>query len=142
MLLEEALYSQLAEDSDIAALVVDRVFPVEVPQFAKGTKIYPCLIYRLANRPGVNTLDGVTNFAESTVEITALAQQYLDAKRIARAVRRSLDGTGPNDPLAALCVDTLGAQKIAETEIKENDPLEEVDVFNVTQTWVIKHVED
>lgn len=142
MLFEEALFQQLVDASGAPEWVGDRVYPVEVPQYDVSRPSYPCIVYRLANRPGSYTLDGAHNMVESTVEISCLSANYIEAHQIARAVRLSLDNVGSNDPLAQLEVNLLGAQRIAETEIKEEDPLETVEVYNVTQTWTIKHVED
>lgn len=142
MLLEEALAQQLAEDSGVATIAADRVFPVEIPQFEKGVATYPCVVFRLANRPGIYTLDGATNTAESTIEIFCLSPDYLQAKRLARAVRISLDGVTEVHPLAAVGSDKLGCFKQGETDTKEVDAIEELDVFNIIQTWLIRHVEE
>lgn len=142
MLLEEAFFGQLAEDHEVAAIVGDRIFPVEIPQFEPGVVTYPCVVYRLVSRPGLYTLDGVTNCAESTMEVFCLAKEYIAAKTLARAVRRSLDTVEPTDPLAALEADKLGILKLGEVDTKEIDDIEELDVFNIIQTWQLRHVED
>lgn len=143
-LFEDALYSQLAETTEIAAIVGDRIYPVEVPELPKGKSAFPCVVYRLANRPDIYTLDGVADSVEDTVELTYLAGDYRTTKKLARAGRTRLNNIAADDPLAQFCPAQrgFGARKIAETEIKENDPLEQVDVFNVTQSWVIHHLED
>lgn len=142
MLLEEALFQQLAENGGIAAIVGDRIYPVEIPQFQPGVTTYPCLVYRLGNRPGLYTVDGALNAVESTIEIFCLSTGYLEAKRLARGVRRALDNVVPGQPLAVLSVDLLGVLKLSESDSKEIDAIEELDVFNITQTWQVRHVEE
>lgn len=140
MLFEEAFYSQLAENSAVAAIVGDRVFPVEIPQFEAGRQTYPCVVYQLAARLRLESHDGPSGTVESTVGVSCLSQDYFEVKKLAQAVRKANATVDATDPLAQVCLLTTTLQD--ETDLYEYDELESLSLYHVRQTYLMRHTED
>lgn len=87
-----ALYSKLTGASTITAIVgtgtAARVYPGIAPQ---GTA-RPCIVYSRNGSEHEHSLSGHTGFANSDIQIIAIADTYLGAESLASAVRATLDG--------------------------------------------------
>jgi Protein of unknown function (DUF3168) len=140
VLFEEAFFQQLVEADEVARIVGDRVFPVEIPQFKPDVKTYPAVVYQVVARARIYTLDGVTNTVETTVSVSCLSVDYMEAKRLADAVRRANAAPKDTDPLSQ--VSLLSTTLQDESDNFEYDELEEASLFHVRQTYFIRHVED
>ena len=90
MTLEEALFAHLSDAGTFTgALVGKRIYPQLIPQGVAR----PALAYQRVGR-GERMLahDGPTGFGRATIQITVQAKEYRDAKPVAQAVRKDLNG--------------------------------------------------
>lgn len=87
----ETVRDLLLADSAIAALVGDRIYPVELPD---GTT-FPAVVVSKATGLGDYTLDGDSGLEDSRVQIDSYAVTYEAAIELKTAIRRNLSGRGP-----------------------------------------------
>ena len=86
---EEALTAYLMATPAVTALIGDRWFPMLIPQDA----IRPAAAFqRIPGTQRVMAHDGPVGFASCTIQITAQAERYADAKALLRAIRLAVDG--------------------------------------------------
>ena len=96
-MIEAALVLFLKADTGIAALVGPRVYPQKAPQ-GKGTDdtTFPRLTYECGGGDPVRSNDGKSGLAQATFLLHCWGQGdncYLDAKRLAQAVRVATGGS-------------------------------------------------
>lgn len=84
---ETAIYTVLAADGTVAALVVARIYPALAPQGAT----LPYVVYERISTPRVRGLDGTSGLGAPRFQITSWAESYSGAKALADAVRDALD---------------------------------------------------
>ncbi len=88
MVIEEALYSHLAADAGVSALVGDRIYPTLAPQEAE----LPYLVYQRVSGPRVRSHGGPSGLAHPRFQITGAAETYPSLRAVMNAVRAALDG--------------------------------------------------
>jgi len=88
MVIEEALYSHLAADGGVSALVGNRIYPIEAPQQAA----LPYLVYQRVSGPRVRSHSGPSGLASPRFQITGAAETYPSLRALMNAVRVALDG--------------------------------------------------
>jgi hypothetical protein len=89
MLLEEAQYEYLMNDTAVAALISNRLYPMVIPQDVDK----PAAAFQRISRAGVHTHDiGPDGWATVRMQYTCQATTQLVAKNVAAAIREALDG--------------------------------------------------
>lgn len=88
MVIEEALYYHLVNDTDVSALISTRAYPNVIPQDAS----LPALAYQVISRPGGMAHDGPIGIAWPRFQITAQANDFDDVVDLINKVRVALDG--------------------------------------------------
>lgn len=78
------LRNQLVADSGVAALVVGRIYPLQLPQ----TPTYPAISYQRISNTGQN---GSTTLRESRWQINCWAATYAGAVSLAEAAKSAME---------------------------------------------------
>jgi len=128
--IEEAVYTHLKTDANVAALVGTRIYPLVAPQDAA----YPLLVYQRISTPRVRSHSGPSGLAYPRIQITCAADQYDVTRSLANTVRASMDGF---KGLLGSLVD-VGAV-FAENEIDEYE--DQSKAFTIRLDMVIWHKE-
>ena len=90
MSIETDLYTTLANDAGVSALVSTRIYPNLVPESAAN----PCIDYSTITETRMDTLSGVGDARRSTIQISCHADTYAAAKGLFEAVYSALEGDG------------------------------------------------
>lgn len=90
--LETALYTRLAADAEVAALVGARIYPVLAPQGAAR----PFVVFARQRQQTLGALAGRAGHREVEVAVMCFADTVGDAMATGRAVRNALDGARDN----------------------------------------------
>lgn len=85
---EEALFYQLSNDSDVTDVVGTRIFPNVIPQDAT----LPAVAYQRVSGPRLLAHDGPTGYATGRFQLTCTGSSYSSVKEAVNALRGSLDG--------------------------------------------------
>lgn len=85
--IEKALYSLLASDGDISALVATRIYPNNVPQ----DEAAPQITYMQMDGVRDHTMEGPAGLVESRWEMVGWTETYAEARELATAIRQRLD---------------------------------------------------
>lgn len=96
--LDDAVHAVLAGHTPLAALVADRIFPVEAPQGAAR----PYVVFSRAETEVMGTLAGGGTHVSADVTVLCFAEDSLAAAAVARAVRAALDGLQGHAVLAGV----------------------------------------
>ena len=88
MIIDEAIYSLLSADPGIAAIVADRITPVVS---LEGGDM-PALTYLIVDSIRAYSLAGPSGVARARVQFDSWGNHYLDARRLADAVRKAVSG--------------------------------------------------
>jgi len=88
LILETLLFARLKNDSGVAALVSDRIYPGVLLQ----GQTYPCLWYRTISRNPDFSMNGRAGYVTTRVQFDAMASTFEDAAVLLEAVRTALDG--------------------------------------------------
>jgi hypothetical protein len=87
----QALVQYLAADSEVSALVSNRIFPHVIPQQVPGgASRVPCLVYRIAAEERDRTLCETQRLFRARIEISSYARTFATARALAAAVREAL----------------------------------------------------
>lgn len=124
-----ALREFLLGDSNIAAIVVTRVFPIVLPQ---GTKL-PSVVYTRVSGGGDYHMQGASGLARPRFQIAAWAPKADDAVVLANAVKDRLDGFCGVMGAGAAQVYVQGAFKTDEREMYDDA----VQMFGVLRDYFI-----
>jgi hypothetical protein len=127
--LEVGLHAFLLADPAVAALIGTRMTPLVLPQ----NTAYPALTYQRISGQRLRSVDGPAGRARPRMQIDSWAETYLEAKALAAAVRRALDGYA--GPMGAAQVGAVSLDD--ERDIHEDEPK----VSRVTQDYLISHEE-
>jgi hypothetical protein len=84
--IEDALYSRLAQDSALSALIADRVYPVMAPQGVAA----PYLVYLKVVEMASGTLCAQDPMVRDLFQFDSYAKTFKQALLIAKAMRASL----------------------------------------------------
>ena len=87
MSVEEALYSILSNDTEVAALVSARIYPNLLPESAT----LPALTYQELTGPRQHTMDGPVGTVRFRFQINCWASTYAVADELSTEVRKALD---------------------------------------------------
>jgi len=88
MSLESALASEITQIAAVAALIVERVFPVAAPQGGAT----PFVTYRRVPGEALYTHSGESSVQKAFFQIAAVAETYEGALDLALAIREGLSG--------------------------------------------------
>jgi len=87
-IMEVAVRDHLLADPDVSELVSTRIYPGALPQAA----IYPAIRYQRVDTVRVYSKAGYEGDSRPRLQIDCWAETYLEAKRLADAVRTAMDG--------------------------------------------------
>ena len=85
---EKAIRTVLAGDTDVAAVVSTRIYPVLIPQGAA----LPAITYQLLSSEPFAAHDGHTGHTKDRFQINCYSTSYATAKDLAEKVRLALSG--------------------------------------------------
>lgn len=88
MTIEQGLYTHLAADGGVSALVSTRIYPQVIPQDVD----LPAIAYQKISAPRDHTHDGPSGLVRARMQITCAGASYAVAKTLSEAVRAALDG--------------------------------------------------
>lgn len=88
MSIEAKLVTLLQNNSDVAALVVDRIYPDILPQ----SPTYPAITYAELMAGDINTLSGSSDLLNPHMQIDCWATTRLGAKGLANKVKTAIEG--------------------------------------------------
>jgi len=86
--IEDALYAILHDDTDVEALVGDRIYPVEAP---KGATL-PYIVYSMITEPQDLDLSGAAGLAWPRMQLDCYGRPYKTAKDVAQRAVLALHG--------------------------------------------------
>jgi len=129
MSLEASLYSFLAADAGVAALVSTRIYPAIIPQ----TGLQPCIVYNKQSRDRQQLFCGVDGLLRTTVDIDCYAKIYDDAVGLANAVTAALTNFSG----------TLGTTRVPKVFLDNELDLQDIEpgLYRQSQTWIFWHRE-
>lgn len=87
-MLETGLVALLNSSAAVTAINGGRIYPLLIP----ANSALPCVTYQLISTVPEYCNDGPTGFTKSRIQVDTWANDYLDAKNLANAVRQTLDG--------------------------------------------------
>lgn len=85
-MLEAALHSHLLGAQDITDIVHENIYPVKIPPGIESTS----LAYEVSGRDPFYDLGGSSGLDPVEIEVNCWSQSYLDAKRLAAAVKQRM----------------------------------------------------
>lgn len=83
-----ALVDRLSDNADVAAMVADRIYPVDAEQRAA----LPYIVYLLEDEETLMTQDGESALAKATFVIWSVTEEFKVSKRLANRIRVALSG--------------------------------------------------
>jgi hypothetical protein len=98
--MEALVYGRLTGNSEVAALVGTRVYPLHLPQ----APTYPAIAYSRISTVEAHTHDRAGGLSESRLQVDCLAANYAGARALAGAVRGALDGWVDRDNNIMACL--------------------------------------
>lgn len=87
-MLEEALYVRLTGDAAVTAIVGTAVYPQAAPQNLEP----PFITYARVSAERLRSFDGPSGLARPRMQVDCWAAGYRQARQLADATRRALDG--------------------------------------------------
>lgn len=85
--IEEAVYSRLTTFAGLAALIGTRAYPLVIPVDAD----LPAVAYQTISHNPKHSMTGPTGLSETRVQISTVADDYAEAKRVDGQVRAAFD---------------------------------------------------
>ncbi len=129
MSIETELRAWLLADTTIAGLIDTRMYPQYLPQ--KVT--YPAISYATASRVSSRQLSGPAGRARPRITVNSWAETYLEAKALAEAVRKRLDGFAGrwgSFSVGSVALDNAFDQYESEAE-----------AHRIFQDYIVSHIE-
>ena len=127
-MIESAIRSILIADDTVKAITT-RVYPVALPQ----SPTYPLILYTKITGMRDHHLRGPSGHAHPRLQIESWSKSYSEAKTLAAAIRKALDGysgTASGTVIRSCLIES-------ERDIFES----EIEVYRVTSDWFIWHEE-
>lgn len=87
-MIESALLQQLTANIDVTALVETRIYPVVWPD----TPVFPLVTYQRISTVTQSVFSGPLSMATVRLQIDAWGAGYSDAKAVAEAINKALEG--------------------------------------------------
>jgi len=84
----EDLCTFLKADSNLNALIAQRVYPQKLPQSA----LLPALVFNQVHGKFGTTMENASGYAVEAFQISCIGGSYFDAKNVARKVRNAIEG--------------------------------------------------
>lgn len=103
--LEEAVYSRLNGNAGVSAIVGTRIYPEKIPQEAT----LPAVAYARISARRARSHSGPGGLARPRIQVTCVAASYSEAKALAAATRKALDGIGVGGPVTVGGVEVHGS---------------------------------
>ena len=127
-MIETAIRSILINDATVKDITT-RCYPVTIPQ----SPTYPLILYTKITGMRDHHLQGPNGRAHPRFQIEAWSKTYTEAKTLADAIRKALDGysgTASGTVIRSCLIES-------EQDIYES----EIEVYRVTSDWFIWHEE-
>ncbi len=83
---ERAIAAKLEADETVTGLVGDRMYVALLPQESD----LPAIVYRRTSEEEVGSLAGSSALAMAAIEVNALAEEFAQARALAKAIRDAL----------------------------------------------------
>ncbi len=140
MLIEEAIYSHLSADTNLAAMHGGRVYPVVRPQ---GSAL-PAVVFQKISSVTEYAHDGAAGQAEARFQITAFAAGYLGAKQLADKIKKAFVGfeRAPGTMGGAGGVKVAGVFRDNELDIYGAEETETLSLYQIPIDYLVQHEED
>jgi len=87
-MIEAGLHGFLTDDTDIAAIVATRVYPIILPQ----NPTMPAITYQRISTPRVSSTTGPSGLASPRIQVDCWAETYAAVKALSDTVRTAVDG--------------------------------------------------
>ena len=136
-MIQEGLYTYLAADAGVSALVSSRIYPLVIPEtvYTEATK-KPCLVYSVDGKSRQVRYSGTDTLVAASVQIDCYARTYLASQQLAEAVRSAMvdysgTWTGSSSPQTSNRVQSIFIQ----SEFDMLDP--EPGLYRVSQQYTI-----
>lgn len=84
--INQAVYEHLIADTDVKALVDDRIYPVLMPEDA----YLPAIVYTPLNASYDSALQGDTGFVKQTVQFVCHGESFKKARELSRKVKKAI----------------------------------------------------
>jgi len=130
MTIEKDIYYILKSDTDVAALVGTRIYPMKLPQ--RWT--LPAITYQKISGDRAPSYAGASGRTRPRFQVDCWDDNYLDVKDLADKVRKCLDGHKGDINTES---NVGGIHLEGDRDIWEDN----IDVFRVTMDFVIPHFE-
>lgn len=91
-MIEPMIYTHLAGQAGVSALVGARIYPLIMPQDGA----LPALVYTIVSAVPINSLGGFSGLINPRVQIDCWAKTYGQAKALAEAVHQAMDTRNAN----------------------------------------------
>ena len=127
-MIEAAIRSILINDATVKAITT-RCYPVTIPQ----SPTYPLILYTKITGMRDHHLQGPSGHAHPRLQIESWSKSYSEAKTLAAAIRKALDGysgTASGTVIRSCLIES-------ERDIYES----EIEVYRIVQDWFTWHEE-
>ena len=127
-MIETAIRSILINDATVKAITT-RCYPVALPQ----SPTYPLILYTKITGMRDHHLQGPSGHAHPRLQIESWSKSYSEAKTLAAAIRKALDGysgTASGTVIRSCLIES-------ERDIFES----EIEVYRIVQDWFTWHEE-
>lgn len=86
--IETAIFSMLADDSEIGSMAGDRIYPNKIPQDSE----LPAITYQEISGLRQHVMAGPVGLVKSRYQVNCWAESYSECKTLSEAVRKEMDG--------------------------------------------------
>jgi len=101
---EESIYSMLAADAAVAAIVGSRIYPLRMPDDENA--VLPSVVYTRVSGARATPMAGGATLENPRIQVDSWATTYAGAKALSEAVRAALEETGGTGLKAILLSDS------------------------------------
>lgn len=129
-MIEQRVQYKLRHTAAIAAIVSNRIYPVQLPQ----EFTLPAITYQLISNQRIHAIDGPIGVAIPRVQIDCYADTYSEVKTLADKVRITFDGFRGS---IATETDIGGIYLESEQDIYSAD----TEIYRVSMDFMIPHGE-
>lgn len=130
-MIDHAIYSKLSQDSNITAIVGQRIYPVKLPQ---EVTIPAIRFSRVSTTGRIITHSGSADVAKSRYQFSCYAEDILTAKNISEKIRQLFHG----QTFEENGEEVFNATAVNEVDLYDDD----LDEFNVVLDIIFFHKEN